>query len=409
MLISLLTALASLAPSAQAGATTAPAGPARPDGARVLGIYNAGYRADANGDGVQDSLEVARYYQGKRAVPAKNLLGLPIDVKRRRYYSKEWDKFFQEVIVPLNEKLLVLGRGNIDYFAICKGVPVYVNSLPIRRDGKAGWACLDTTIMAPTFYLSRRYKERFQSKNIYGAVRLPNPYLERNPTFAPPDRGRFRKMRSKLYGGQMYLPCRIDGIDPGRAKELIDGALYAERYLHPDKDAYNGNIYIDTRYRRYDPAKLPASKVVTSGSYNKYAQADENMAYAATFARASGLPVRWENTARSANIGSMTAQYDDGSSATEAPRALFFAGWYGSGSGRHWQWLPGSVRCDLHSMSLAGYPSGSAGASAQIAGASAVCGTVSEPYLSGVYSGSPMFMHIHPIIGVLAPAASPKV
>ncbi|KKM66136.1 hypothetical protein LCGC14_1484200, partial [marine sediment metagenome] len=54
-----------------------------------------------------------------------------------------------------------------------------------------------------------------------------------------------------------------------------------------------------------------------------------------------------------------------------------------SGSGRHWQWLPGSVRCDLHSMSLAGYPSGSAGASAQIAGASAVCGTVSEPYLSG--------------------------
>ena len=115
-----------------AAATAAWAGPPEPppDGGRVLVVYNASYRTDANGDGVQDSLEVARYYQKKRGVPEKNMLKLQIDPKRRRYYAKQWDTFFQEIVLPLNKKLIVVGTTNVDYLAICMGVPLHVQSLP---------------------------------------------------------------------------------------------------------------------------------------------------------------------------------------------------------------------------------------------------------------------------------------
>src|SRR5579862_966251 len=47
-----------------------------PTAAQVLVVYNTNWTGDADGDGVQDSLQVANYYVAKRGVPAGNVLGV---------------------------------------------------------------------------------------------------------------------------------------------------------------------------------------------------------------------------------------------------------------------------------------------------------------------------------------------
>jgi len=47
-----------------------------PTASKVLVVYNANWTGDGDGDGVQDSLQVANYYVAKRGVPAANLLGV---------------------------------------------------------------------------------------------------------------------------------------------------------------------------------------------------------------------------------------------------------------------------------------------------------------------------------------------
>src|SRR5688500_1881186 len=48
---------------------------------RVLVVFNDTWTADNDGDGTQDSRQIAEYYARKRGVPAQNLLGLSISLR----------------------------------------------------------------------------------------------------------------------------------------------------------------------------------------------------------------------------------------------------------------------------------------------------------------------------------------
>ena len=93
---------------------------------RVLIIYNANYTADADGDGVQDSLEVATYYAQKRGVPATNLLGIPLSTD---FYYDTVSQFKTNMIQPIQTKLTQLGATNIDVLLLVYGTPLSVTSV----------------------------------------------------------------------------------------------------------------------------------------------------------------------------------------------------------------------------------------------------------------------------------------
>ena len=64
---------------------------------RVLVVYNAN-AGDEDGDGVQDSLQVANYYAAKRGVPAANILSVNCTndggSNQYYYYTGEYPKFY---------------------------------------------------------------------------------------------------------------------------------------------------------------------------------------------------------------------------------------------------------------------------------------------------------------------------
>src|SRR4051812_43554762 len=87
---------------------------------RVLVVYNASFRQDSDGDGVQDSLEVANYYALKRGVPTSNVLGLACSTS---YYYSSYSLLQSEIIQPIRVKLAALGLTNIDVILMCYGTP----------------------------------------------------------------------------------------------------------------------------------------------------------------------------------------------------------------------------------------------------------------------------------------------
>ena len=57
-----------------------------------------------DGDGVQDSLEVAQYYVAKRGVPAANLLGLSCTTNNGYGTTgAEYTKFHSELVTPIKK------------------------------------------------------------------------------------------------------------------------------------------------------------------------------------------------------------------------------------------------------------------------------------------------------------------
>src|SRR5208282_5633534 len=82
---------------------------------------------------------------------------------------------------------------------------------------------------------------------------------------------------------------------------------------------------------------------------------DQAVAYGEHWVAASGLVLKWENSGNSdQSIGQAGQVYSDGTLAMTAPRALLYGGWYNYERYNDvWDWLPGSVACDLDSGSLA--------------------------------------------------------
>ncbi|MBA2480473.1 MAG: TIGR03790 family protein [Planctomycetes bacterium] len=350
--------------------SSAIAASASPGPARVLIIYNANWTGDEDGDGVQDSLQVANYYQSKRGVPVANMLGLSCN--DWGYDDTTYSAFHSEVVTPIKNKLNSLGATSIDILLMCYRTPL------AYRDRS-----LDNVLMGLNYWSTT-------SDNIYNNYyNLTNPYLDASPTFGAAN-GFFDHANFTLGGTQMYLVGRLDGPMGVRgALNLVDQALYGERFISAQPGYYNGNIYVDSQNRKgtATDANLTADPDVQNGTYWGYTDTDVNIAYGEHYVLPTGLPLKWEQSG--STIGDAGLTYTDGSNASSAPRALMYGGWYNYNTYKPvFEWLPGSVACDLNSSSLITWWirnefSLAWAANAQKAGATCVCGVAGEPYTLG--------------------------
>jgi uncharacterized protein (TIGR03790 family) len=345
-------------------ASSAFAATSSPGPENILIVYNANTTADDDNDGVQDSLEVANYYALKRGVPPENILGLNCSTE---YGYNDLGTAQVEVIQPIIDKLNDLGPYNIDIILMCYRTPYayYGNGVS-----------LDNILMGLNSPSS-------------GGFMVNNPYLYANPIFAV-DPGHFDHDKFKFEGSPMYLVCRIDGpLSVLGSLNLVDQALYADHFIGEAPGYYNGNVYVNSQGEEgpETDANLSTNPDVISGNYSGYASGDANMAYGEHYVLGAGLTLKWQNTGSLS--GTDGAFYTDGSSATTAPQALMYGGWYAYNTYilDTWEWLPGSVASDLDSCSLSDdirNPNNSVwGVSALSYGASCVCGVFTEPYMNG--------------------------
>jgi uncharacterized protein (TIGR03790 family) len=352
-------------------------------GDRVLVVYSSNWTGDLDGDGVQDSLQVANYYASKRGVPAANVFGVACSTGVWNYYYTSYTDFYNEMVTPIKTKLTALGPANIDIILLCYGIPSIV------PNSAGGYVSLDNAMMGLNHWSAA--SNDFLTKTEANGEN--NPYLEFNPTFGA-DHGHFDHAAYKFHGTEMYLVTRLE-IDLSdhssvaglyKTLSMVDQALYGERYISPQAGYYNGYAYVDSGNgqpggSKYTDAYLAADPDVQTGSYNNYGLADKNMAFAERFVNNAGFTLKWENTpgGTRTTIGDQGAFYSDGTRALTAPRALFYGGWYNFGRYNDvWEWLPGSVACDLNSDSGTDF-----GRSAMARGCTAFCGVVGEPYLNG--------------------------
>lgn len=306
------------------------------DPARVLVIYSTHY-PDENNNGINDSLEVALYYQQKRGIPDANMLPVNCSQSFQYEYDEGWEKFFHQVVDPLRERLLLLGEENVDYLVTCHGVPVKVIITGIFSE-----RAIDNILACPWYIGTAEQHDLPRRKRT-------NPYFEDSPTVLP-DNGHFNHSY-KLKDHNIYLVSRLSGPSPQRAFDLVDRALYGEKYLSPDPGFFNGTIYIDTQYKAYTDPELQGYPF----GYASYDGIDKSIAYSKFFAEPSGYPWLWENTATELEIGDPGATYHTGAPADFAPNALFCSGWYNINKYNDvWDWIPGSAACDVNSLSILG-------------------------------------------------------
>src|SRR5689334_19378331 len=133
-----------------------------PTASQVLVVYNSNWTGDGDGDGVQDSLQVANYYVAKRSVPAANVLGLACSTGSSYYYTS-YTSFYNEIVAPIKTKLAALGTTNISVILFCYGVPF---TLPKGTS-------IDNAVMAINFLSSSSDNTGWYS----------NPYMDAAPGY----------------------------------------------------------------------------------------------------------------------------------------------------------------------------------------------------------------------------------
>lgn len=185
------------------------------DPARVLVIYNLDY-PDENGNQVGDSQELAIHYMESRNIPWQNLVGL--HCKTGTYYSlAEWTDFWNEIVVPVQERLQILDEENILFMVTCYGVP-----FTVAVGGDHSTRSLDNALM-------NIYNLGTETTPSFPFYWNGNPYLESSPSIAP-DVPHFNHTYT-LYGQNIYPVTRLDGDTVNHAKAMVDGALYGEKYI----------------------------------------------------------------------------------------------------------------------------------------------------------------------------------
>ncbi|NCC50639.1 MAG: TIGR03790 family protein [Spartobacteria bacterium] len=328
------------------------------DSNRVLVVYNSSWTADADADGVQDSLQLTDYYCAFRGIPSNHVLG--VETLTAYYYSTH-EQFYEQLVMPVKDALSALGPTNIDVILLVYGVPY--------RTPKSGGGtiCVDNCLMC---------LNRITTNNNLTGWKT-NPYRETNPTFYT-DKEHFDHALYKYSGQDIYMVCRLSAPDqPWGVINQLEQIRYAEKYLHTN--GYKGCVYVDSRHGPYTDAGLSTNNAVINGSYGTYGDGDMNMAYGEHYVLDSALPLMWENKTGDYEIGEAGALFQ------VATNALFYEGWYNFG--RYidaFEWLPGSIGCDLNSDSASGMRSGRAwvgGAFRQ--GLSCGLGVIGEPYLNG--------------------------
>ena len=327
------------------------------DSDRVLVVYNLAWTGDNDGDGVQDSEQIKTHYVSRRSIPASNVLGVST---RLQYYYSTHQQFFDELVVPITNKLAALGPQNIDVILLVYGIPY-------RTPGTSGTLCVDNCLM--------NLNNIGAANTMYGFRTKSNPYHETTPMISV-DKGHFSHSLYKYSDKDIYMVCRLSAPDAPRGViNLIEQARYGEAYLQAG--GWSGGVYVDSRWGPYTDAGLATDSDVAAGRYYAYDEADKNIAFTEHYV--SSLPLFWENLGTDREIGESGAAY------AAATNALFYSGWYNYGRYLDvFDWLPGSAGCDLNSNSAQGMRDGSGwigGAFRQ--GLTCAAGVIGEPYLDG--------------------------
>ncbi len=334
---------------------------------RVLIVYKVN-GPDNNNNGVSDSLELAQYYALERNVPQTNLLGLTISAASYYYGTGQYGTFYADMVAPIQSALQSIGSNNIDVILLAGELPTIV------YDASNTALSVDNALMG-LFSLPSPASNIAISKGV-------NPYFDPAPGFdASP--GHFNHGTYNYNGTPMYLVARLGSDSSLRGIAQVDQSLYGDRYVYPQTGYYYGNAYVDSLFGApgsgspYTDAFLSSQTAVQEGLYDTSSDADMNIAYAEHYVVAAGFPLKWENTTTSLSIGDPGATFSDGTSALSAPRALFYGGWYNYDKYNNvFEWLAGSVACDLNSASYFGQQALDHGASAAVY-------VVGEPYLNG--------------------------
>ncbi len=348
------------------------------DPSRVLVVYNSAW-PDQNGNGQGDSTELANTYRYLRRVPRDRLLGVHLSTTNRKTFpgsrNVAWDRFINELVVPIRNKLNSIGKTKIDTILLCYGVPHAVN--------------LPGTISSPLRSIDDLLDQPFHSRLSLSTVttnryQTINPYFHTNPTKSA-DRPRFSHSLTGL--AETYMVCRLDGVNLQNAKDLIASAQYNEKYGALGQGKISGTAYIDSRHGFKTDTYLRDNYPTYPGVTSIYARYSYMMSYGKTFPIQKGIPTKWEYTGF--EIGETGATWASGGPALSAPNALLYFGWYNYSQFLDvWHWVPGALACDLDSNSLQNFhdpnrsrPSFlSAGLERGLTGAS---GVIAEPYING--------------------------
>ena len=234
----------------------------------VLVVYAAD-APDRDRSGRPDDTEAAEYYAARRGVPAENLLALKLRRQPGRKGPWTYPEFFKRILQPVGQKLSARDSAGkvfaerICYIVLCPGVPTHmITHPPAEKTEKLWWrktrqrsvdgylisiagnlrAGVDAAAAAPGPGLSGPMGANVTE------VSLPIYRAYRNPAQAK----HFRQLR-RLYPKRIdfYLVGRI-GVDLKSARDMLDGALYAERHLRlpgPDEAAaMRPEIWLDQKY-----------------------------------------------------------------------------------------------------------------------------------------------------------------
>lgn len=336
---------------------------------RWLVVYNANW-PDEDGNGVNDSLEVAQHWLKKRRVPTDRLVAVSCSTWSNDKYqgANAWEDFWDEIVLPLRARALSADNDQVLGILFCYGVPYQVAVPGFTKRG------LDTT-------LARLWDLGERDRAGYYDIKTEDDYADLAPgeTDSP---GRFDPSEDRFNDTRTYLVARLDGTDKHHAMELVDMALYGDVYLSPEPGHYQGRAYLDTQYGAYSRATLDAGYPF---SHWTFGESDKALAYGRGWLQASGLKVHWEPNLT--EIGEPGATWTDGTPALSAPNAMIYEGWYNNDNYIDvWDWMVGSFGTDLNSNSIARLRNDVPGtfvAGALRNGLTAGVGCVDEPYTEG--------------------------
>lgn len=333
----------------------------------VLVVYRTNCQ-DYDHDGANDSEQIARYYIGRRGIPADHLLGIKVDLPGGadpfdKFLTWPWDDFRSSLVKPLCAKLDQLGRTRILYIVTTFGMPLRVkvpgHPIAVSADVALGRPYL---INDDGIKFARYYDVTYDKR--YGAEHFEAFRARHSSTDAANEIG--------------YIVSRLDGLSPTACKSLVDGAIYADTYSVP------GYAYVDTRYGAHSDEDVV--KWRSSVMYSSYTDVDMGVASTRLSAEAAGLKTRQQPDDEPVGDPKSGLKFTDGTPSDRAPRALLYAGWYNYGRYNPvWDWLPGSVAIDFDSASLfaPNVMMGSFDGMALFNGASGAVGCFGEPGVSG--------------------------
>ncbi|MFK5955501.1 MAG: TIGR03790 family protein [Planctomycetota bacterium] len=335
---------------------------------RWIVVYNTNW-PDADGNGINDSEEVAAHWAKRRGAPVENILGIDFSHGTLDYYAGQsgWEDFWDEMILPLRAKVVDDVNTHVLGFLFVYGVPMRVIPPGFSTRG------LDTTLI-------HLWDLGTRSTPLYATYGHADFYFDSSPTIGV-EPGRFDPDTDRYGLHRTYLVSRIDGLTKEHAMEMVDSALYGDVYLSNQPGHYTGTAYCDTRYGAYtanDLANYPFNHFT-------YANADKDMAYGRDWMQQAGFDLRWEPYAT--EIGEPNAKWEDGTSALTAPSAMLYEGWYNFNIYHDvFTWMVGSMACDLNSNSVSRLRQENPGtflSESLHQGLTCGTGVIAEPYLNG--------------------------